>query len=630
MSKMTFGKTVFASLVGSALSFLAVGLLLIFIVTAMIGAAISGAMQDIEGGKSVSVKDQSVLHIELNDPIVERGNDKDFKLNLNTFEPEVSLGLNHILEDIDAAAGDDRIEGIFLDLSGVMGAPSTLQDVRQAIVKFKESGKWVVSYGEGYTQSAYYIASAADEVYLYPEGQMEFFGLYTELMFFKNMLDKLEIDVQIVRGPGNKYKSAVETFMLDEMSEPNREQVEAFLGDIWNQMVIEMGASRNLSSDQLNTLADNLEIGLAEEAVSNGLIDGLKYRDEIIDMLLERSGRAIEEEEKEEGEEEKKRKWDFSDDGEVRFVTLQDYHFAGGKTDFTEVEEPSDDEVAVVYAVGQIESGEGDDQTIGSDRIARALHDARLDDDVKAVVLRVNSPGGSALASDVIWRETQLIKEAGKPFVVSMGDLAASGGYYIAAGADKIYANENTITGSIGVFGIIPNMEKMFENKIGITFDRVSTNGHAGILSATRPLAEDEKEWIDEMIVDVYDEFLQRVAEGRGMTTAEVDSIAQGRVWSGTAAKKIGLVDEFGDLEDAIAEAAAMAEIENYEVKDLPRMVDPFEELLKEFGATAQMNAFIEETGVDAVYIDQMMQVKNMATGEEMIQAHMPYFFVIK
>jgi protease-4 len=642
---MNFGKTVFASMLGSALSFLAVGLLLIVIVSVMVTAAITGALSGLEGGKPVTdVKENSVLHLELNDPIVERTSDQQFKINFNTFEPEKSIGLDDLLEDIDKAARDERIEGIFLDLSAVMASPSTMQDIREELVEFKESGKWIVAYSESYSQGAYYLASTADEVYLYPEGMLEFYGLYTELAYFGNMFDRLGVNVQVVRGPDNKYKSAVETFTMEKMSDKNREQVSAYLNDIWSHWTAHIAESRGMSEAQLNNIADNLLIRKAEDGIALGLIDGVKYRDEITSLLRERSGLTEDESTEESEEEEKKSKLDFleeDDSHSARLVSLADYRTAKVEDDDSDAEDDAEasddakdpwdkDQVAVVYAVGAIESGEGDDMTIGSDRIARALRDARLDEDVKAVVLRVNSPGGSALASDVIWRETKLIKEAGKPFVVSMGDVAASGGYYIAAAADKIFANENTITGSIGVFGIIPDLSTMLDEKVGITFDRVSTNEHAGILSSTRPMGEDTKAWLDTMITDVYDEFLMRVAEGRGMTTADVDSIAQGRVWSGTAAKRVGLIDEFGNLEDAINAAVDMAAIEDYEIRELPEMKDPFKEFMKEFGAEAQLLQLVEETGIDPRHGRSFLEMKQMLESKERVQTRLPFSIVIE
>lgn len=628
---MNFGKTFFASMLGSAVSFAVVGFVLIFVFIGMLVGSVTGLFGNVESGPTKKVSDKSVLHVQLKDPIIERGNENEFQIDFATFEPKIQLGLNHILRDIEKASKDDRIEGMFLDLSSVAASPSTLQDVREELTEFRESGKWILAYAENYSQSAYYLASAADEVYLYPEGGLEFYGLYTEILFFKRMLDKIGVDVQVVRGPNNKYKSAVEAFMLEEMSPENREQIETFLHDIWGTMTEQIAESRQLTPALLNTYADSLSVRLAEDAEDLNLVDGLRYRDEIMQRLHQRV-HADSESISAEGDESLEDADLFPDDEEdVTLVTLQDYHKASGrpKLDHEQGKILDGGRVAVVYAVGQIEGGEGDDQTIGSDRIARALREARKDENVKAIVLRVNSPGGSALASDVIWRETELIKEAGKPFIVSMGDLAASGGYYIAAGADKIFANENTITGSIGVFGLIPNLERMLEDKIGLTVDRASTNTNAGILSTTQPLSEQQRAWLDEMITDVYDEFLQRVADGRGMSVEQVDQIAQGRVWSGTAAKEIGLIDEFGDLEDAIAEAAAMAELDDFRLRELPEQKDPFQEIMKSFGAEAKLQALIEESGVDPALAQHLTQVKNMVEGDEFVHMQMPFFFVI-
>lgn len=642
---MNFGKTVFASLLGSTISLLIVVPLVIFIVVSMAVAAIGGLVSGFEDGKNMTkIESNSILHLQLDQPIVERTNDSDFNINFNTLEPENSIGLTELLGSIEQAASDEDIEGVFLDLNGVMAMPSTMQDIRASLEEFRSSGKWIIAYAEGYTQNAYYLASVADEVYLYPEGDMQFYGLFTELAFFKKMLDDIGVDVQVVRGPDNKYKSAVEGFTREQMSDESREQISAYLTDIWGQMTAEIAASRSVDVAKLNTIADSLMVRKAQNAVDLKLIDGLKYGDEINDLLLERSGLAAEaadantDDETEDSAEEEDPLDFLDDDNESpRLVSLGDYARTLGKRGKDKDEDKEDDvdpwdkdQVAVVYAVGAIESGKGDDATIGSERLVKALRKARLDDDVKAVVMRVNSPGGSALASDVIWRETELIKEAGKPFVVSFGDVAASGGYYISAAADKIYANENTITGSIGVFGLIPNMQELFEENIGITFDRVSTNNHAGILSATRPLDETEREWLDVMITEVYDEFLERVAEGRGMSVAEVDSIAQGRVWSGTDAREIGLIDEFGDLQDAIEAAAAMAEIENYEIKELPKMLDPLEELMKEFGAQATVENYITEAGLDHRHAAYLLQLHAMLESREVVQARLPYSIVVE
>ena len=644
MINMNFGKTVFASMLGSALSFLVVGALLVLLVVALITSAVTGALSGLSGDDAItSVDDNSVLHLKLDGGLIERGNEHGNTFDFSTFQPDNSVGLNHFIENLDKAKDDERIEGIFIEMGMFGGSPSTLQDVRDAITDFKTSGKWVVAYSEGYGQSAYYVASAADEVYLYPEGSLNIYGLSTEIMFFKNMLDRLGVDVQIIRGPNNKYKSAVEGFMREDMSPENREQIQAFLDEIWAHMVNDMANDRGMTALDINAVADSLLLRLPQHAVDYGFVDGLMYRDEVMDLLLAKTTPAdssnvadeepaIDENTDEEGEEEEAITESAED--KINFVTFAAYRKAKLKKsddeDKDEIKPWKKDKVAVVYAVGAIESGEGDDQTIGSERIADALRTARLDEKVKAVVLRVNSPGGSALASDVIWRETVLLKQAGKPFVVSMGDVAASGGYYIAAGADKIYANPTTITGSIGVFGMLPNMEKMFDEKLGITFDRANTNAHGNYMTVTRPLDELELLAINESVTDIYTTFIELVAEGRGMTVAEVDSVAQGRVWTGVAAKQIGLVDELGNLNDAIAAAAAMAELEDYTTRDLPKMKDPLEELLKEMSGEAQATRVLSSLGIDQRYIKAFRDVQRMVESNERIQARLPFELIIE
>lgn len=637
---MNFGKSVLASALGSALSFLIVGVLLVLFLVGLITSAVVGAIGGEDG--PVKVKDNSVLHITFNGPVQERASDKGGQIDFATFQPVNGIGLNSFIDDIQKAKEDDRIEGIFLEPSGVMASPSTMQDLREALVDFRESGKWIVAFAEGYGQGSYYLASAADQVYLYPEGSVDFYGLSTELMFFKRMLDKLGVDVQVIRGPNNKYKSAVEGFIREDMSPENREQIETFLNDIWGKMLNDMALSRGVTTDHLNAIADSLLIRLPEHAVEYKLVDALMYRDQVMDELLQRSGLEAEEEEEsneedsvaeEDGSEEDQNPAHKSAEDDIRFVTLSKYHKAKLKKDDKEEDDDgkrTKEKIAVVYAVGAIESGRGDDQTIGSERIAEALRDARTDENVKAVVLRVNSPGGSALASDVIWRETQLIKEAGKPFVVSMGDLAASGGYYISAGADKIFANETTITGSIGVFGMIPNMETLLEEKIGFTFDRAKTNEHGSYMTVTRPLDEAELAAINESVTDIYNTFIALVAEGRGMSVDEVDSVAQGRVWTGIRAKEIGLVDELGDLEAAIEAAAALAELEDYKLRELPKMVDPFEEFMKELTGEDATARILETAGLDARYTQTLLDARQMVQSKERVYARLPYHIVFE
>jgi len=620
----SFWKNTLSAFLGSGLAMIVFGGLLILVFILSIAGLIASASG--EGEDAAKVKDNSILEITFDAAIVDRGKKNDFNFDFGGFGGGGSMGLDDILEDFDKAARDERIKGVYLHLTSVAAAPSTLEDIRKAVVDFRsESGKWVVAYSEQMSQSAYYVASAADEVYVYPEGMLEWKGLFTELAFFSQMLEKLDVDVQVVRGPNNKYKSAVEPFMYEEMSPANREQIETFLNTIWDKMVADVAVSRDLSPETLNMLADSLVSFDAREAAAQRLIDGTKYEDEITAMLKEKSGIAA--------------------DDDLELVAFSDYRNARvprskDSSKDEEEEEAAEEEgdttsangkVAVVYAIGAIESGEGDDETIGSDRIAKALREAREDDKVKAVVLRVNSPGGSALASDVIWRETQLIKESGKPFVVSMGDLAASGGYYISCGADKIFANPTTLTGSIGVFGIIPVTGEMFRNKLGITFDEVTTNAHSDVLTTTEPMDEFEMGVMENMITDIYNHFIELVAEGRGMSVADVDSIAQGRVWAGKDALEIGLVDELGDLQDAIKAAAEMAGLpEDCRTKELPEMTDPFEEMLKELASGEATAAALESRIASQFpYLKTLRELEKLSRANG-VQARMPFVIEFK
>ncbi len=590
---MNFLKNVLASAIGT---FLAFAIVVVVLIVMIFGAIASGS----SGNKVAEVKENSVLHIKLDKPIVERAGEENVKFNPATFQSTSSIGLNHFINDLQRAKNDDKIKGIFLEVESAAAMPSTLSDMRRALLDFKSSGKWIIAYSENYSQSGYYLASAADELFMYPTGTFDWRGLASELMFFKGMLDKLEIEAQVIRGPNNKFKSAVEPFMYDKMSDANRQQISTYIGDIWNIMVQDISASRGVAAEKLQSMADSLSTRSNQNVIENGLISGLAYRDEVMKNIKTRLGTPD------------------AADKEVKMVSLSKYH------------EPKDtkegDKVAVVYAVGDIMSGEGDDETIGSDRIAKALKDAREDKDVKAIVLRVNSPGGSALASDVIWRETELIKASGKPFIVSMGDVAASGGYYIACSANKIYANANTITGSIGVFGVIPNMQKFFNNKIGLTFDTYKTNAHADMISVTKPLDEFEMKAMQDMISDIYDDFTLKVAQGRGKTQAEIDSIGQGRVWSGEDAKQIGLVDEIGNLEDAVKAAATLAGLSDYATKDFPKMVDPFEAFIKEL--TGEQEEAVAKTilGEHFRFYKEIKRMENMKGP----QARLPYLLEIK
>lgn len=595
---MNFFKALIASTIGTLLAMF----LIILVFAVMIIASISGSKEKIK-----ELADQSILHIKLDQLVTERSSEGGFSLQPGSFESDSHLGLNDFIEDLQAAAKDDKIKGIFLEPTGVLAAPSTMLDLRKALDDFRNSGKWIVAYAEDYSQGSYYLASAANEVYMYPEGSLDWRGINAEIMFYKKMLDKLEIDAQIIRGPNNKFKSAVEPFMYDKMSEANKLQVETFISDIWRIMLDGISQTRGIGVAELNAYADSLTFITPDKVAEHRMVDGLKYRDEVMAILKSKTGADA-----------------STKDEDMNLFTLSEYKKQ--QDDDDKEKDNKQDKVAVVYAVGAIESGEGNDETIGSERIARALKEAREDEKVKAIVLRVNSPGGSALASDVIWRETKLIRDSGKTFYVSMGDYAASGGYYISCSAEKIYANPNTITGSIGVFGIVPNFQKFWDNKLGITFDRYETNPHADLISTNKPFDEKEMAAMQSMVTSIYDDFTSKVAAGRNMTQANVDSIGQGRVWSGEDAKNIGLVDELGNLDACVKAAASKAGLADYEVKSLPKMIDPFEEFMQQLTGQKQAEVLQHILGDQYTNVENFMKITEMRG----IQARLPFFMEIR
>jgi len=601
-----FFKFMFASMFGFILGSLLIGLIFAVLIFGAIGAAAGSLNFE---GKPVTVKDNSVLHIELTQEIMDRGSKDELMLDFGPFKQAATLGLNDILADLEKAKTDDRIKGLFLDLGFTVNARmATVQEIRDKILEFKkESGKPVIAYAELYTQGTYYLASAADEVYLTPQGDLDFRGLHAEMMFLKGLFDKLGIDIQFIRGSNNRFKSYGETFVNKEMSPDNERQVSELIGGLWDHYLTVVGASRNIDKARLNEVAEKLIIREAKDAVDAGMIDGLKYRDETIALVKEKMG--------------------LDADKDLRLLGLAKYARAAkplkdGEKPLSTFKQPK---LAVVYAQGDIGSGESGDGSIGSTTIAGAIRKAREDSTVKAIVLRVNSPGGSGLASDVIWREVSLAKAA-KPVVVSMGDLAASGGYYISCAADRIYAQPNTITGSIGVFGIIPNMQGFFNDKLGITFDGVKTNTYADMLTTSRPLNADEKALFQGYVDRFYDNFKTRVAEGRKLTVAHVDSIGQGRVWTGARAKEIGLVDEIGGLEDAIADAAQRAGLTEggYRTVDYPEQEPLFKQIMESLDGSAKSWVRQEAFGDDAELLRQFEAVRkarNMAG----VQARMPF-----
>ena len=509
-----------------------VGLFLfIFIILLVLGGIIASKSKNI----STQVESNSILKISFNKAVVDQGETYFDPFSLSKGK---ILGLKDILADLSNAAGDPKIKGIFLDYGSFPGGFASLEEIRNALIHFKISKKPIYAYADTYSEKAYYLSSVADKIYLNPEGLLEFHGLSSEYTFYKGALDKLGVEVQIFRV--GKYKSFVEPFTLDKMSENNKTQVSSYLGSIYSGYIRNIAKSRSINLDSLFSISNNLKVTDASGALNYHLVNGLKYRDEVLEELRVLSHVKV-----------------IKD---IPLVTLSEYN-----ENISPSESHSDSKISIIFASGDINGGEGNNKSIGSEGLSKTIREARLNKDIKAIVLRVNSPGGSALASDIIWREVFLTKKV-KPIIVSMGDVAASGGYYISCAANKIFAQPNTITGSIGIFGIIPNAQKFFNEKLGITFDGVKTGKFADILTVTRPLGEDEKQIIQSQVNRGYQSFLDRVSQGRAKTKAEIDSISQGRVWTGEQALKIGLVDRLGGLDDAIKEAAKEAKLKSYSV----------------------------------------------------------------
>jgi len=598
----SFFRTLLASFLSSLVAFVLGGIIVTFFFIGSL-SALFGSFGTQYEAKSKKLSDNSFLHIKLNKLLSERTHTT---FSQTSFQLDDRLGIDAILAGISAAKDDDKIKGIYLDISGAVAAGmATHEEIRQALIDFKKSNKFIVAYSEVYFQSNYYLASVADEMYIYPEGAVDFRGLGAELMFFKTMLDKWGVDMQIIRGSNNKFKSAVEPFMLDRMSDANRAQMETLLSSMWNHMKQGIENERGISMDDLDKIADSVLVRNAQDAIDYKLVDGSKYKDEMIDLLKIKMGVET-----------------TKDLNVVEFIK-----YAKQQQKKKRKKGNRKGNIAVVYATGAINGGEGDMESIGSEGVSKALRAARLNDSVKAVVFRVNSPGGSALASDVIWRELKLLEETDKPVIVSMGDYAASGGYYISCAADKIYAQPNTLTGSIGVFGVIPNIEGLLSDHIGITTDRVETNEYA-MLNITKPLEDAEIKIIQEGVDEIYDLFKRRVANGRdALDVAGVDSIGQGRVWSGIDAVDIGLVDELGGIRDAINYAAEMSEIEEDDVCviEYPLIEDnDLEVLLEQFAEAMDEGNDKKDPGLSLQLMKQLKAIDE-ATGMKGIQARLPF-----
>ena len=557
---------------------------------------IIGFVAIISSEDEVKVKENSILKIDLaNTSVVERSSENPFDgLNLSG-DVASTIELKQVLDNIEKAKFDNNIQVIYINTSYVSAGISQIEEIRNKLLEFKQTGKPIIAYSEVYNQAAYYLSSVANKIYLNPEGIVELKGLSASIMFYKGLLEKLDIDVQIIRH--GKFKSAVEPFMLDKMSDANREQMQLLLNSFADNLFDSIASQRDMTLSDIHNHANNLSLENAKSCLDLHYVDALLYQDQVDDSLL-----VISKSEK------------------LNFISLNKY--SNVKVAKKEI---SRNKIAIIYATGEINSGKGNEKSIGSETTAKAIKAAREDKNVKAIVLRVNSPGGSALASDVIWRETVLAKEE-KPLIVSMGDYAASGGYYIACAADSIVANPTTLTGSIGVFGMIPNLQKLYKNKLGISIDTVNTNKHAD-MGMNRALTKFEEDKIQKSVVDIYTTFITHVGEGRNMSTTAVDEIGQGRVWTGYDAKDIGLIDTYGGLEKAVEIAVYLAEIEDYRIISLPKKKDPFAELALKFGGETSISDLVMlKLGLKTELTNP---IENLLKRDK-IQARIPFIMELK
>ena len=585
----SFFKTFLASFLGSAVLLCA---LVIFLITSIIASVAKSS------DSTVELKEKTVLYMDLSDDIPERTIKNNFQMFLKGNDMDVA-GLNDILNNIDAAAIDPNIEGIFLDLSIIGTSSANIEEIRNRLISFKESGKFIISYAELYSQSAYYLASVSDNIYMLPDGVLDIHGLASQGIFYKNLLERLDIEMQIIRPANNKFKSAVEPYFLDKMSDSNREQTSVYLNSIWNKICNDISVSRNIKVETINKVADELTFMTdAQAAVDYGFIDELIYKDELLAKLHELTNTP--------------------DDKKLNII--KNIQYANVRPEMM----TGDDDIAIIYATGQIIDGEGDDSTIGSTTLSAAIRKARTDKNIKAIVMRVNSPGGSAVASEVIRREVELAANE-KPFIVSMGTYAASGGYWISSSSDYIFADPNTLTGSIGVFGTFPNLKGFLNDKVGLTFDEVKTNENSDFGSLYKPLSPYQMTMMQKSVTDTYDDFITLVSNERDLRKTFVDSIGQGRVWSGTDAIGIGLVDELGGIDKAIAYAAEKAGLTSYSIKEFPKQEDPLQNLFKTETQEYYTKAIMKKNlGSSYKYLEAIENISKI----EGIQALMPMVVV--
>ncbi|MDX2190300.1 MAG: signal peptide peptidase SppA [Bacteroidota bacterium] len=579
-----FIKQVFAT-------FFAIIIAIFFLI--LIGVGIAASTSSKQG--IVEIKDNSVLHLQLNKRILEKEEENPFEgLDIPFTSDRGGMGLIELVKAIKYAKTDSKIKGIYLELSAIPAGYAMVEEIRAALLDFKESGKFIYSYSESYFENGYYLASVADKILLNPSGLLEFNGIQYKYTFFKGALQKLEIEPQVFRV--GEYKSAVEPFLLDKMSDANRKQSLSFISSINNYHLEQIGLSRDIPFKKIKNISDSMLVHNANDAVKYDLVTDLVYYDQVLELLR----KALKLDEKTKPE----------------LVSYNKY-----KSTIKEPTNNSKNIVAVLVAEGDINTGKSEDGTIGSDNLSEEIRKLRLDDNVKSVVLRINSPGGSALASDIMWREIVLLAEK-KPIVASMSDVAASGGYYIAMGCTKIVADKNSITGSIGVFGLIFNIKDFLKNKLGITTDGVQTGLFSDIGTMSRPLTTFERKVIQQEVDNIYKDFVEKAAKGRNMTVDSLKKLASGRVWSGIEAQNNGLVDELGGLGMAIELAAKSAKIDtSYKIEYRPASKNVIEKFIEDFQNESKMKTLQSELGENLNIYMTAKKIQKMVG----IQARMPF-----
>jgi len=586
----TFLKYVLATITGIII----ISILFMVILLASFSAMVAS------GDKPASIAANSVLVLKTGVEIPDRGSRNPYSgIDLINMTITPAPGLNEILQNLKKAAADDKVKGVLIENGLMPSGWATTEELREGLKKFRESGKFVIAWSDYVLmQEGYYLSAAADKIFVNPSSTIDFKGLSGEVLFYKKALEKLGVEVQVIRH--GKFKGAVEPYILDELSDENRVQIKTYVGSIWSHVVNNISADRGIPVEKLNSIADKLTAYVAQGALDEGLVDGLLYHDQLIDTLKIRSG--------------------LTTDDKITLVPMHKY------TNVPETKKHTyqRDKISVVYASGSIVNGRGNETNIGGDSFRDVIRKERKDSTVKAIVLRVNSRGGSAIASDMIWRELELAAKD-KPVIISMGNYAASGGYFIAAPGTKIIASPTTITGSIGVFGLVPNAGKLMEQKLGVTFETVETNSNSDFPSVYRPMNPVEREAMQRTVETTYTDFVSKVSAGREMTFTAVDSIAQGRVWSGSDAMRIGLVDGLGGLNSAVEEAAKMAGLEAWSLRELPVSEDPVLKILSQFGAEVKTRILRKELGEFERIFDEIREIRDISG----IQARLPYFIEV-